>query len=134
MGLGAQKNFCEQRRNNFNEIIPELPHHFSSDYSEKEGPDTPVIRPLQPTVPSEEEETAPGAIGVKTTEQSADNRPASTETDANDSLSPPTDDLGPRKRSAPVRWADESITGIYAGIATDPDELVEPQTYEEAIC
>ena len=29
--------------------------------------------------------------------------------------------------------ADESITGIYAGIATDPDELVEPETYEEAI-
>jgi hypothetical protein len=117
----------------FNEIIPELPHHFSSDYSAKLEPDTSVIRPLQPTAPSEEE-TAPGAIGVETTEQSTDNRPASTETDANaDSLSSPTDDLGPRKRRPPVRWADESTTGIYAGIATDPDELVEPETYEEAI-
>jgi hypothetical protein len=117
----------------FNEIIPELPHHFSSDYSAKLEPDTSVIRPLQPTAPSEEE-TAPGAIGVETTEQSTDNRPASTETDANaDFLSSPTDDLGPRKRRPPVRWADESTTGIYAGIATDPDELVEPETYEEAI-
>jgi hypothetical protein len=41
--------------------------------------------------------------------------------------------LGPRSRRPPVRWADESLTGIYAGLAVDPDELIEPLTYEDAI-
>lgn len=32
-----------------------------------------------------------------------------------------------------MRWAEESTTGIYAGLALDPDEIVEQQTYEDAI-
>ena len=73
------------------------------------------------------------AIGVETTEQSTDNRPASKETDTNNSSSSSRDDLVPRKKRPPVRWADESTTGIYTGIATDLDELVELETYKEAI-
>ena len=58
-----------------------------------------LVLPLQPTAPSEEEETASDTIGVETTdEQSTDNRPASKETDTNDSSSPSRDDLVPRKR------------------------------------
>lgn len=117
----------------FKEAVPELPRHFSSDYSAKEEPCTPAVLPLQATVPPEEEETASDVSGVEITEQSTDSRPASKKTDAIDSPSPSTNDLGPRKRRPPVRWADESTTGIYAGIAMDSDELVEPETYEEAI-
>ena len=57
-----------------------------------------LVLPLQPTAPSEEEETASDTIGVETTEQLTDNRPASKETDTNDSSSPSRDDLVPRKR------------------------------------
>lgn len=38
--------------------------------------------------------------------------------------------LGPRRRKPPVRWADESTAGIYAGLSLDPDTMVEPKTYE----
>ena len=58
-----------------------------------------LVLPLQLRAPSEEEETASDTIGVETTdEQSTDNRPASKETDTNDSSSPSRDDLVPRKR------------------------------------
>ncbi len=36
--------------------------------------------------------------------------------------------IGPRSRRPPVRWADESLTGIYAGLAVDPVKLIEPLT------
>jgi hypothetical protein len=117
----------------FNEVIPDLTHQFSSDCAAKEEPCNPTVLPIQATAPPEDEETASDAIGVETTEQSTSNLTASKENDAVDSSSPSTDDLGPRKRRPPVRWADESTTGIYAGIAVDLDELVEPETYEEAI-
>ncbi len=56
----------------FNVTVPDL-HHFSSfhvhDYSAKERPCTPVVFPLQATVPPEKEETASDVIGVETTEQ-----------------------------------------------------------------
>jgi hypothetical protein len=32
-----------------------------------------------------------------------------------------------------VRLAEESTTSIYAGLALDPDEIEEQQTYEDAI-
>jgi hypothetical protein len=44
-----------------------------------------------------------------------------------------TFDLGRRTRKPPVPWAEQSTTGIYAGLAQDPDEIVEQQTYKDAI-
>ncbi len=44
-----------------------------------------------------------------------------------------TPDLGRRTRKPPVPWAEQSTTGIYAGLAQDPDEIVEQQTYKDAI-
>lgn len=41
-------------------------------------------------------------------------------------------EIEPRKRRPPVRWADESLTGIYAKLA-GVDDLTEPATYEEAL-
>jgi hypothetical protein len=64
--------------------------------------------------------------------QSPDSLPAAKEiaTSPENSSTPV---LGPRTRKPPVRWAEESTTSIYAGLALDPDEIEEQQTYEDAI-
>jgi hypothetical protein len=64
--------------------------------------------------------------------QSPDSLPAAKEiaTSPENSSTPV---LGPRTRKPPVRWAEESTTSIYAGLALDPDEIVKQQTYEDAI-
>jgi hypothetical protein len=64
--------------------------------------------------------------------QSTDSHPAAKEI-ATSPANSSTPVLGRRTRKPPVRWAEESTTGIYAGLALDPDEIVEQQIYEDAI-
>jgi hypothetical protein len=38
-----------------------------------------------------------------------------------------------RQKKPVVRWSDESLTGIYAGLASVGADLTEPVTYEDAL-
>jgi hypothetical protein len=64
--------------------------------------------------------------------QIPDSHPAAKEI-ATSSANSSTPVLGRRTRKPSARWAEESTTGIYAELALDPDEIVEQQTYEDAI-
>ena len=152
----VQRKFFVSRNVIFNEVIPVSPN--STDDGSQSGDGIDLCSPVE-GCPVEESSHIPhiaqdpATVGadlcppVEKTPHIPDVLPLSTVLRTGDlkitpeeSLDPlvkPGDTsasvLGPRLRRPAVRWADESLTGIYAGLAVDPDELIEPLTYEDAI-
>jgi hypothetical protein len=144
----VQRKFFVSRNVIFNEVIPIYPN--STDYGSQNGDAIDMCSPIE-AFPVEESSHIPCIVQhpvtvgadlcspvVEETSHIPDALPLSTVSRTDELKITPEESLdplvkpgntsasvlGPRLRRPPVLWADESLTGIYAGLAIDPDELI----------